>query len=182
MRIDFNNSINSANTPVKKDQKVTVEDAKGAFVNESGAALIKKYSHLNDELFTKDGYKIYAEDLLERTTNPYLPDTIERGGRDPVRKVGLNDRIFGTMSLALDQEIEPANMALTAIAGVAFLRQRAGENNLPDDLSFEDWCKADDTEIEEILHWIRAKTDSKYTTELIKYVQKAKERLIKSLD
>ncbi|MHC4259698.1 MAG: formylglycine-generating enzyme family protein [Planctomycetota bacterium] len=27
MRIDFNTSLNSANTPVKNDQKVTVEDA-----------------------------------------------------------------------------------------------------------------------------------------------------------
>ncbi len=31
MRIDFNTSLNSANTPVKNDQKVTVEDAKDAW-------------------------------------------------------------------------------------------------------------------------------------------------------
>jgi hypothetical protein len=31
MRIDFNTSINSTNTPAKNDQKVTVEDAKGAW-------------------------------------------------------------------------------------------------------------------------------------------------------
>jgi len=30
-------------------------------------------------LFTKQGYKTYAEDLLKRMTNPYLDDTIERG-------------------------------------------------------------------------------------------------------
>jgi mannitol-1-phosphate 5-dehydrogenase len=161
---------------LKNDERI-MKIARDAFINESGAALIKKYSHLNDELFTEAGYKIYAEDLLERMTNPYLADTIERAGRDPIRKLGLNDRIFGTMSLALEQGIEPVNMALGAIAGVAFLLQRANENNLPDDLSFEDWRRAGDTEIKEILHWIWAKTDSKYTAELIRYVQKAKERL-----
>ncbi|MHC4755767.1 MAG: mannitol dehydrogenase family protein [Planctomycetota bacterium] len=166
---------------LKNDERI-MKIAKDAFINESGAALIKKYSHLNDELFTEAGYEIYAEDLLERMTNPYLADTIERAGRDPIRKLGLNDRIFGTMSLALEQGIEPVNMALGAIAGVAFLLQRANENDLPDDLRFEDWRKADDTAIEEILHWIWAKTDSKYNTELTKYVQKAKERLVKSLD
>jgi len=44
------------------------------------------------------------------------------------------------------------------------------------------WRKADDTEIEKILYWIWAKIDRKYITELIEYVQKAKERLTKSLD
>jgi len=29
--MDFNTSVNSANTPVKNSQKVTVEDAKGAW-------------------------------------------------------------------------------------------------------------------------------------------------------
>jgi len=31
MRIDFNNSINSANIPIINDQKVTVKDAKDAW-------------------------------------------------------------------------------------------------------------------------------------------------------
>ena len=34
-----------------------VEIARQAFTNESGAALIKKYGHLNDELFTEAGFK-----------------------------------------------------------------------------------------------------------------------------
>ena len=166
---------------IKNDEKI-MKTARDAFINESGAALTKKYSHLNDQLFTQAGYEIYAEDLLERMTNPYLDDTIERAGRDPVRKLGLYDRIFGTMSLALQQNIKPVNMALGAIAGVAFLLQRAHENNLPDDLRFEDWRKVNDTEIKEILHWIWANADNKYTTGLIKYVQEAKEHLINLLD
>ena len=54
--------------------------ARDAFINESGGALIKKYADLNDELFTKAGFRAYADDLLERMTNPYLEDMIQRAG------------------------------------------------------------------------------------------------------
>ncbi len=95
-----------------KDDADLMKIASKAFLNESGAALIKKYSGLCDELFTEPGYTHYAEDLLGRMTNPYLQDTTFRAGRDIVRKLGYNDRIFGTMSLALDYGIEPINMAM----------------------------------------------------------------------
>ncbi|MHC4538004.1 MAG: mannitol dehydrogenase family protein, partial [Planctomycetota bacterium] len=85
--------------------------AGAAFLQESGAALIKKYSHLGDELFTDSGFNDYAEDLLTRMTNPYLGDTIARVVRDITRKLEMNGRIFGTMQLALEYGIEPKNMA-----------------------------------------------------------------------
>ena len=62
--------------------------ARDAFVNESGRALIDKYNSLGDELFTEAGYRHYAEDLLERMTNPFLGDTVTRAGRDVIRKLG----------------------------------------------------------------------------------------------
>ena len=54
------------------DEIMTI--ARDAFLNESGVALMKKYAELNDELFTETGFTAYAEDLLERMTNPYLDD------------------------------------------------------------------------------------------------------------
>ncbi|OQA01625.1 MAG: Mannitol-1-phosphate 5-dehydrogenase [Planctomycetes bacterium ADurb.Bin401] len=104
-----------------KNDKEIMQIARNAFINESGASLIKKYAHLKDELFTEAGYRAYAEDLLERMTNPYLDDTIERAARDPERKLGINDRIFGTMRLALENGIDPENMAKAAAAGVKYL-------------------------------------------------------------
>ncbi|MCE5340007.1 MAG: hypothetical protein LLF92_02600 [Planctomycetaceae bacterium] len=104
-----------------KNDKDIMQIAGDAFIKESGAALIKKYTHLNDELFTEQGYKAYAEDLLGRMTNPYLDDTIERAARDPQRKLGENDRIFGTMKLAVEQGIEPVNMTKAAEAGMEYL-------------------------------------------------------------
>lgn len=94
----------------------------------SGVALIKKYAHLNEELFTEKVYRDYAEDLLERMTNPYLDDTIERAARDPQRKLGENDRIFGTMKLAKEYGIEPVNMAKAAEAGMKYLAKFAKVN------------------------------------------------------
>jgi mannitol-1-phosphate 5-dehydrogenase len=148
-----------------KDDSVIMKIARDAFLNESGAALIKKYADLDyesrpspspsvgrglegrDELFTEAGYRYYAEDLLERMTNPYLEDTTaragrdpvrklgSRAGRDPVRKLGYNDRIFGTMVLALKYGIEPVNMAIAAVAGLRQLLANPKENNLPDTFS-----------------------------------------------
>lgn len=115
-----------------KNDKEIMRIATDAFINESGAALIKKYAHLNDELFTKEGFKAYAEDLLERMTNPYLDDTIERAARDPERKLGENDRIFGTMKLALEHGIEPVNMAKGAAAGIVYLSKQEKNNNSKD--------------------------------------------------
>ncbi|MCK4629515.1 MAG: hypothetical protein KAT56_10960, partial [Sedimentisphaerales bacterium] len=113
--------------------------ARRAFLDESGAALIKKHSNLDDKLFTEAGFTAYAEDLLERMTSPFLDDTIERAARDPIRKLGHNDRIFGTMTLALELGIEPVNMALGAAAGITYLLRRAEEYNLPKQLCRNNW-------------------------------------------
>ena len=157
-----------------KENKELMRIARDAFINESGAALIKKYVDFNDELFTESGYKAYAEDLLERMTNPYLSDPIDRAARDPQRKLGPNDRIFGTMQLVLKHDIEPTNMALGAMAGIVFLLGRAGENSLPQNLYVDDWHDLTDGDIEKILHWLWNDADSEYGNRLIGCVQKAK--------
>jgi mannitol-1-phosphate 5-dehydrogenase len=94
--------------------------AEQAFIDECGAALCKKYSGV-DELFTATGFKHYADDLLKRMTNPFLTDAIERITRDLPRKLGWNDRIIGTMRLALDQGIKPTIIARGATLAAAEL-------------------------------------------------------------
>ena len=111
-------------TEVKGNSDI-MQIGRNAFLKESGAALIKKYANLGDELFTEAGCKNYADDLLERMTNPYLADTVARVCRDVVRKLGINERIFGTMQLALEYGIEPKNMVLGAMAGIAILLEKA---------------------------------------------------------
>jgi mannitol-1-phosphate 5-dehydrogenase len=93
---------------------------RAAFIDESGEALIRKYRGI-DPLFTQAGYSRYAEDLLERMMNPLLRDTTERVTRDTVRKLGWNDRLIGTMRLALTQGIQPRRYALGAAAALVAL-------------------------------------------------------------
>ena len=47
--------------------------------------------------------------------------------RDHVRKLGYDDRLFGTMRLALQYGITPRNLALGAAAAVLSLIKRRGE-------------------------------------------------------
>jgi len=88
-----------------------------AFLEESGAALIARHKGV-DPLFTPAGYQAYADDLLERMINPHLRDLIERVVRDPRRKLAWDDRLIGTMRLALDAGVQPRRFALGAAAAV----------------------------------------------------------------
>lgn len=125
-----------------------------AFISESGSALIRKHADLHDPLFTETGYRDYALDLLERMGNPFLGDTIERASRDPLRKLQYQDRIFGTMRLALDQGIQPANMALGAAAGLDYLLARAQQHAVPPQLRPPSPASVDAQHIRSLLSWI----------------------------
>ncbi len=104
--------------------------AREAFLDESGAALIARHRDVDDPLFTPAGYQAYAEDLLARMVNPNLNDLVRRVGRDPIRKLGWDDRIYGTMRLALEHGIEPRNLAMGGAAGIVFaIRNR---DDVPD--------------------------------------------------
>ena len=94
-----------------------VSIARAAFVEESGGGLCRKFAGL-DPLFSKAGYAAYADDLLARMLNPYLRDSVERVTRDPRRKLGWDDRLIGTMRMAMSQGISPRRYA--AAAALAF--------------------------------------------------------------
>ncbi|MDD5678274.1 MAG: hypothetical protein PHW60_09850 [Kiritimatiellae bacterium] len=112
---------------VRRDSRI-LDLARAAFLQESGAALIRKYHGL-DTLFTEEGYREYAEDLLCRMMNPHLRDLVERVVRDPRRKLGWDDRLVGTMRLVLGQGITPRYYALGAKAALAMLNESEPEQN-----------------------------------------------------
>jgi mannitol-1-phosphate 5-dehydrogenase len=94
--------------------------ARDAFIQESGHALCRKHKGI-DPLFTEQGFNAYVDDLLTRMMNPWLKDQVERVTRDPARKLGWEDRLVGTMRLALQQGIRPSRFAkATAAAAMAF--------------------------------------------------------------
>lgn len=107
------------------DHPDLMQIARGAFLNESGAALIQKHAGLGDPLFTEAGYRAYADDLLERMVRPNLNDLVSRVIRDHARKLGYDDRLYGTMRLALRYGIESTNLACGAAAAIgSMMRHR----------------------------------------------------------
>ena len=58
-----------------------------AAMQESGEVLIRRYG------FDRDMHNAYIEKILGRFANPYLRDEIDRVGRQPIRKLGANERL-----------------------------------------------------------------------------------------
>jgi mannitol-1-phosphate 5-dehydrogenase len=107
---------------------------RAAFLDESGKALVRKHQGI-DPLFTDQGYREYAEDLLTRMTNPYLRDQVERVGRDPERKLAWDDRLIGTMRMAIRQGVQAHRYALGAAAALTAMNPPIPESVAP----LEEW-------------------------------------------
>jgi mannitol-1-phosphate 5-dehydrogenase len=101
-----------------------------AFIEESGEALLRKHAG-KDPLFTQEGYRKYADDLLARMVNPFLHDNVERVGRDPQRKLEWDDRLVGTLRVALQQGIKPSRYAFGTAAALAVLDRNTLDTGLP---------------------------------------------------
>lgn len=83
-------------------------------LQESGAALAKDHGVDSNTLLE------HAEDLLYRFGNQLLGDTVERVGKDPVRKLAPNDRLVGAARLCEQKGIEPVYIAVGLAAGYIF--------------------------------------------------------------
>ena len=104
-----------------------LDAARRAFIDESGAAMIRRHGHTGDPLFTPPGFRAHAGNVLERMVCPHLHDLVERVGRDPRRKLGWDDRLCGAMRLALDAGLDPVALSLgTAGAVLALSRESDG--------------------------------------------------------
>jgi mannitol-1-phosphate 5-dehydrogenase len=142
-----------------------------AFQYESGEALLRKYSGLGDPLFTRQGFYSYAEDLLERMVNPFLFDSVQRVCRDPVRKLGYDDRFFGLMRLALNHGVVPKRLARGALAALCFIIEERIPLNAAFPPSTADLTGKDIPVLLDAV-WRGDKTDQ-YRTKCISLVQEA---------
>ena len=85
---------------------------------------------------------------LAKYSDPDLPDPLERQVRDPLRKLGLHDRLVGAASLGQEARIVPRALALVIAAGLRYaetsdpsaraLRAKLGEDGV--DAAVEDVC------------------------------------------
>lgn len=139
-----------------------------AALRESGGPLMKKYAG-QDDLFTDVGFARYSDDLLRRMVNPYLRDTIDRVTRDPARKLGWDDRLIGTMRLALAYDIQPWRYGIAAAAALTQL----------DDATLHDQPAAD-ARLRDI--WAAGEADDATQTELLGFIHAGRERLRRWID
>ena len=85
-----------------------------AAMGESIAALIKKHA------FSEADLAAHWQDLLRRFSNKELGDQVARVARDPLRKLGANDRLIGAARACLDQGVEPRHLAFAAAAAIRY--------------------------------------------------------------
>ena len=99
--------------------------ARSAFLKEAGIGLCHEYASVDDPLFSESGFQEYVDDALTRMINPFLRDPVDRVTRDPVRKIGWDDRLVGSMRLACKAGVKPRLLA----KGVSIALRYACEEN-----------------------------------------------------
>jgi len=64
--------------------------------------------------------EVHVKDLFQRYRNRALGDTVERVARDPVRKLGPEDRIIGAARQCVEAGIAPEHIAMVAVAATRY--------------------------------------------------------------
>jgi len=94
------------------------DDAVRAQVESAGretcAALVNKYG------MDAAALEAHLQDLISRYHNRALADPIARVGRDPVRKLGPDDRLIGAMGLCCSHGVAPDAVATAAAAAILY--------------------------------------------------------------
>lgn len=99
--------------PLHDALRVTrVADAARRVLEETSGLLVAKHG-LNEA-----EQRAYREKILRRFANPQLPDTVERVGRQPLRKLGRTERFIGPAAEIAEDGIVP--VALLDAIGAAF--------------------------------------------------------------
>ncbi|HEX72397.1 MAG TPA: mannitol-1-phosphate 5-dehydrogenase, partial [Candidatus Hydrogenedentes bacterium] len=62
----------------------------------------------------------HLDDLIFRYHNTALADQIARVARDPVRKLGKDDRLIGAARLCVEQGVEPEHIAVATAAAILY--------------------------------------------------------------
>jgi mannitol-1-phosphate 5-dehydrogenase len=91
-----------------------VADAARRVLEETSALLVAK--HGLDEA----AQKAYREKILTRFTNPNLPDTVERVGRQPLRKLSRTERFIGPAAELAESGMSTSALQQAIAAALAF--------------------------------------------------------------
>jgi mannitol-1-phosphate 5-dehydrogenase len=70
--------------------------------------------------FTAEAQQAYVDKILQRFANPYLPDTVDRVGRQPLRKLSRSERLIGPAAELAERGIRPQHLLATVEAALSF--------------------------------------------------------------
>ncbi|PNI08893.1 mannitol-1-phosphate 5-dehydrogenase [Arthrobacter sp. AFG7.2] len=94
------------------DQDVA-EDVR-AVLEETKQLLVSKHGFSNDE------QEAYVQKILVRFSNPYLPDTVNRVGRAPLRKLSRHERFIGPAAELAERGVVPEALLGAIAAALRF--------------------------------------------------------------
>jgi mannitol-1-phosphate 5-dehydrogenase len=70
--------------------------------------------------FSDETQQAYVDKILQRFANPYLPDTVDRVGRQPLRKLSRSERLIGPAAELAERGIRPRHLLATVEAALSF--------------------------------------------------------------
>jgi mannitol-1-phosphate 5-dehydrogenase len=81
---------------------------------ETKALLVAKHE------FSDEAQQAYVDKILTRFANPHLPDSTERVGRQPLRKLSRHERLIGPAAELAERGINPRHLLATVGAALRF--------------------------------------------------------------
>jgi len=85
-----------------------------AVLQETKELLVAKHE------FDAAAQEAYVEKILRRFSNPYLPDTVVRVGRAPLRKLSRHERFVGPAAELAERGVQPSALLQAMAAALAF--------------------------------------------------------------
>ncbi|MBB6405653.1 mannitol-1-phosphate 5-dehydrogenase [Arthrobacter sp. AZCC_0090] len=85
-----------------------------AVLEETKQLLLAKHDFVEAE------QEAYVQKILSRFTNPYLPDTVNRVGRAPLRKLGRHERFIGPAAELAERGVTPVALLDAISAALRF--------------------------------------------------------------
>lgn len=104
-------------------ERKDIEQMVKRVMQESGAVLIERYG------FDPAEHEAYIERILERFSNPFLNDDVDRVGREPLRKLGPGERLVKPLYGTLEYRL-PHDALTSAIAAALHYRNPRDEQAL----------------------------------------------------